>query len=247
MTAWPVCDLYLWLPHEGSRRLGGVFGVIIMLKNTTQDSLWRKGIMLCFRTSQFMLGWKWSCFPSWITLPLCCSTHAQTTNLPPPYLTVDSCFGARMLPHKAEHIWALADLGIVPSSGYDAEQVDFSSLDDPGKACSEWHMSWKTTLWPQLCSWHLAWKSQARIKESSNACPDTGNVRQQCAGWCFSSTTLRRCRKEGFRSFQLPTFVTAPVSALLGCCSFYDWLCGMFDSFQFESAAQSQALSHRHL
>lgn len=108
MTAWPVCNLYLWFPHEGSCLLGGVFGAIIMLKNTTQDSLWRKGIMLCFTTSQFMLGWKCSCFPSWITLPLCCSSHAQTTKLPPPYLTVDSCFGARMPPHKVVHIWAFS-------------------------------------------------------------------------------------------------------------------------------------------
>lgn len=53
------------------------------------------------------------------------------------------------------------------------------------------------------------------------------------------------CEYRQFLLLSLPTFVTAPVSALLGCCSFF-WLCSMFD-IQCESASRSQALSHRHL
>ena len=33
-----------------------------------------------------------------------------------------------------------------PTSGYDGEYKDSTSLVDPGEACSEWNSSWKTAV-----------------------------------------------------------------------------------------------------
>ncbi len=47
--AWPVHHLY-------PQRLGGVFGVVIMLEYSLRPRLRREGIMLCFSMSQYILA-----------------------------------------------------------------------------------------------------------------------------------------------------------------------------------------------
>lgn len=129
----------------------------------------------------------------------------------------------------------------MPSSGYDAKQVDFSSLVDPGNTCSEWHMSWKTTLWPQECShcttlYQLAFhmkisgknqkKSQMHVLTQemcdSNVQADVFHQHHwagaQRKGSGRSSTAMR---VSAALLWSLPPFATASLSALLGCCSFY--------------------------
>ncbi len=74
---------HLHLQQQGSCNLGGVLVVVVKLEN----SFWRKGIIFCFRMSQYMLE---SMFPSINhgSLVPAVVMQPQTMMLPPPCLTV---------------------------------------------------------------------------------------------------------------------------------------------------------------